>query len=244
MIAAAPLSPAGAKNSKALTVATYNLNAGMAGNASTMRALEAIDAAVIFLQESSAGWERVSRRRLGGRDPHRAFEVRRQPWGSLGVLSKMPFDHHSIAAKSGPFPAWLVELETARGPLRVLNVHLFPPVRWFARLGWMKAYAESQKVHERELKEHFARAKSPPDLVVGDFNEDLLGRGMRWLEKRGFHSAMRKRTNTWRWKTRIGTIRWPLDHVMLGKGWKAVRARVLDTGSSDHLPVVVTLSRR
>ncbi|MBT8492500.1 MAG: endonuclease/exonuclease/phosphatase family protein, partial [Deltaproteobacteria bacterium] len=234
----------GAKSSKALTIATYNLNAGMAGNATTMRALEAIDADVIFLQESSAGWERLIRRRLGKRYPHMAFEVRgRQPWGSLGVLSKAPFRHRSIAPKSGPFPAWLVELRTRSGTVRVLNVHLFPPVRWFARLGWMKAYAESQKIHQRELAEHFARVGGPPDLVVGDFNEDLLGRGMRWLERRGFRSAITRRTNTWRWKTRIGIIRWPLDHVMLGKGWKAVRARVVDAGSSDHLPVVVTLSR-
>jgi len=230
-------------DAKPLTIATYNVNFGMPGNAKTMKALESLDADVIFLQESNASWERAIRQRLGRKYRHMSFEKSISGPGSIGVISKLPFRAKTLHSRVGPFPAWLVSLKTGLGRLRVLNVHLDPPIRWARGLGWMAAYAKSQELHQKELRSYLSSAVPSPDLIVGDFNEDAEGKGIRWLKKRGYSSAISKRINTWRWKTKFGEIRWPLDHVMHSKRFKVRSAKVIEKGSSDHYPVVVTLEQ-
>ncbi|MFH1150780.1 MAG: endonuclease/exonuclease/phosphatase family protein [Actinomycetota bacterium] len=59
----------------------------------------------VFLQESTPGWERQIRARLGHRYPQMAFH-HEDGAGGLAVLSRYPFSGEVISSAAGWFPAW------------------------------------------------------------------------------------------------------------------------------------------
>jgi endonuclease/exonuclease/phosphatase (EEP) superfamily protein YafD len=227
-----------------LTVASYNVNFGLAGDGPTIEAIRALGADVVFLQETHRGWERPLRDALADDYPHIEFRHHRTRPGGLAVLSKLAFDAGDVIAETaGSFPAWRVELDSEIGRVQVLNVHLYPPVLRYRPDGWWAAYFESQKTHLAEIKAFIAELDPElPAVVLGDFNEDAGGPAVKHLLAGGFVHALTERTPTWRWDTRFGTIHWELDHILLGPGLRAVAARVDTGGNSDHVPLVATIA--
>jgi len=226
------------------TVATYNVHADMAGDRATLLALRSLHADMVFLQEATSEWEHAVRRELGDLYPHIWFRPCDDRFGGLAVLSRSPFDHGvMLPARDGPFPAWLITVETVLGRFQILNVHLFPPVRMRER-GWSRAYLDSQDVHLREVQGFLPQLDPPAQsLLVGDLNEAAGGKAVSWLTDRGFVSAVDPGRPTWRWQTDVGTVSWQLDHILYRGPLSVVASGVVRAGNSDHWPVVATLAR-
>lgn len=227
------------------TVATYNVHADMAGDRATLFALRSLDADMVFLQEATTEWEDVVRRELGDVYPHISFRACDDRFGGLAILSRTPFGGGvMLDADAGPFPAWLIKVETPIGLLQILNLHLFPPVRWRER-GWWRAYVDSQDVHLREVQGFLVRLDPrAPTLIVGDFNEAAAGKAVSWLIDRGFVAALDPATPTWRWQTEVGPITWQLDHILYRGPLSVVASRVVRAGNSDHWPVIAAFAQR
>jgi len=242
--ARAPADAGAAAAPTGVRVATYNVNFGMAGDAETIELIRGLGADVVFLQEINQKWARAIRRELGDAFPHMKFRDHSWPAGGQAVLSRLPLgDEIWKQARDGHFPVWRVVIESPLGALQVLSVHLDPPSLRAKHNGWLAAYQDSQEVHVRELTAHLRHlAPAVPALVVGDFNEDVNGKAIAWLRERGFVPAIDEFVPTWEWRTRGGTVRWQLDHVLYGPGLRVLDAAVVDGGNSDHQPVVVTIA--
>jgi endonuclease/exonuclease/phosphatase (EEP) superfamily protein YafD len=231
--------PPPAPDTPAWTVMTYNVNFGLGGDASTIDAIRAGGADVVFLQETTPEWEDALRARLAGLYPYMAFRHGGGA-GGLGVMSRLPFaDVAVLAPPSGWFPAWRLRLETPLGALQALVVHLHPPVS--ERGSYVSGYFSTPRVRLAEIAGYFEAGDA---LVAGDFNEDNGGRAVEFLESAGLRSVLpefRPGATTWRWGTVLGELTEQLDHIVYASSrLEPLDARVLDAGRSDHLPVVAT----
>jgi endonuclease/exonuclease/phosphatase (EEP) superfamily protein YafD len=231
-VAAAPAQPH-------VSVMTFNVNFGMAGDPATMNAVAQQDADVIFLQETTDQWEAELRTRFGEAYPSMAFK-HWPPAGGLAVLSKLPIESIEYLPAESWFPAARVVLASPVGRLQVLNVHLRPPAS--DRGNVVSGYFSTPPVRRREISA-FASALDPtlPTLIVGDFNESENGRAVKWLAEHGYRSALpefQPGAKTWRWRTSVGTLRGRYDHLCYDGRLTPLRVEVRDVGRSDHLPVV------
>lgn len=223
-----------------LEVMTYNVNFGIEGDPETIAVIEAEDADLVLLQETTPGWERAVRARLGGRYEHIAFRHFRGA-GGQAVLSKHAFVERGLHAppKGGWFPAWQLEVESPIGPLQVLSVHLRPQLSESG--SFVSGYFSTPGVRFDEMASHFEHLDPKlPTLVVGDFNEGRRGLAIGYLERRGFTSALAQfeSASTWRWRTSVGTLSAELDHIVYAPPLEPLEVRVVRAGRSDHLPVV------
>jgi endonuclease/exonuclease/phosphatase (EEP) superfamily protein YafD len=134
-----------------------------------------------------------------------------------------------------------VEARLPRGKLRLLNVHLRPPIGDSGRTSTVaSAYFYTRPIRLREIQQHFKRVPSGGPLVVlGDFNESGDGRANRWLKRQGLKSALAAhdpKAPTWRWRTALYTFRARLDHIYY-RGLRCLGAQVLGYAASDHHPI-------
>lgn len=232
-----------------LTVMTYNVNFGVAGDASTLDAIAGGGADVVLLQETNAAWERSMRARLGGTYPHMRFGApESMPAGGLAVLSRWPFEvTHASPSDGGFFYAWRVVVHTPRGDVQALNVHLRPQVSDEGSLLVGRFTTGPNRL--RELTRHRATlSRALPTLVAGDFNEDERGDAVRSLTDAGMRSALVEfapGAMTWRWPVGPFTVRQRFDHVVYDPArFECLHARVSPAGASDHLPVIARLRWR
>jgi endonuclease/exonuclease/phosphatase family metal-dependent hydrolase len=232
-----------------LTVMTYNVNFGVAGDDSTMAAIRDGGADVVFLQEPNEAWERAIRndRALVARYPHMTFHPCCRA-GGLAVLSKLPYEEKELIdpPEGGWFPALRVIVHAGIGDVQVLSVHLHPPLD--EHLSVIRGYFATKPIREREMKTYAPHLEDGlPTLVVGDFNEDADGRAVAVLTARGMEStlyALHGDVRTWHWPTAMGEISHQLDHVMHDDKLVPISAKVIETGRSDHFPVVVVFRPR
>jgi endonuclease/exonuclease/phosphatase (EEP) superfamily protein YafD len=231
----------------AILVMSYNLNFGVAGDEGTVDLIRKGDADVVFLQESNDTWERAIRARLADVYPHMVFRRASRRAGGLGFLSRYPL--HPAQYEQSPigwFPAWRALVDGPLGPMQLLNLHLRPPGRDGG--SYLRGYVTSQEPRLEEARAHAALLDPAlPAIIAGDFNEDASGRSVRFLAERGFESALprfHQGAPTWRWQTRMGLVRWQLDHILTDRSLEATAAWVMDGGASDHLPVLARVARR
>ena len=229
-----------------LTVMSYNVNFGLAGDPEGEAAIRSGDADVVVLQETTADWERALRPGLRDRYPHMRFRHCCGA-GGLAILSRYPIDDRDYLPRVGDgwFPAWRVIVATPLGPIQVLAVHLRPPLSEDG--GIVGGYFTTPAIRRAEI-ETFARSLDAalPTLVVGDFNEPVEGSALRFLADRGLRSVLPELhpgANTWRWPTALGTIHSQLDHIVYDARLVARDARVITAGQSDHWPVVAIFER-
>ncbi|MEQ9317665.1 MAG: endonuclease/exonuclease/phosphatase family protein, partial [Polyangiaceae bacterium] len=112
---------------RALTVLTYNVCFERPDPA-TAEAIAALDADLVFLQETNAAHAALLEERLAERYPVRLFHEH-VPDGGMAVLSRYPvLDEEVRPSPARAFPAWCLRLETPDGPIDVLSVHLHPPL--------------------------------------------------------------------------------------------------------------------
>lgn len=226
-----------------LTVVSYNVNYGLAGDAQTLAAVLDVDADVVLLQETTAEWEQVLRAssQLHERWPHANFHHCCGA-GGLAVLSRWPIDTFEILEPPPDpdawFPAARAIVETPAGPVELLDVHLRPPVKTEDQ-GWLAALSSTPEVRVAEVEHHLPHLDTKlPTIIAGDFNEGDGGRALKRLAEEGFVDVLDDlgvRGSTWRW----GALRARLDHVLVDEQFEPIEGEVLEAGRSDHLPVRV-----
>jgi endonuclease/exonuclease/phosphatase family metal-dependent hydrolase len=191
---------------------------------------------VIFLQEVSHEWESVLRRRYRDAYPQMLFAAAGAASG-LGVISRFPLRDEGLLPPVWKHPAWLIGVQTPRGEVHVLNVHLRATRRPHQNLiaGLLGMGAD----HELEIRRFVAACRVAPTLVVGDFNEGQAGSAVEWLERQGFVDALgRYRPGEPSARALGGLYESTLDHILFQPSLPALDAWVLRGGHSDHWPVL------
>ena len=233
-----------------LTVMTYNVNYGLAGDDDTLRAITEQQADIVLLQETTPAWEAVLRGALGERYPHVAFRHCCGA-GGMAVLSRFPFRERDYLEppEGGWFPAWTLDVDAPLGRVQLMNVHLRPQIGDSGPNlgGVVSGMVTTPPIRRREISEHFARLDADvPTLIAGDFNESESGSALEYLEKQGFRSTLPEFSDadTWRWNMSVvGTVARRFDHIVYGQGLEPLSARVVAAGNSDHLPVLAVFER-
>jgi endonuclease/exonuclease/phosphatase family metal-dependent hydrolase len=198
---------------------------------------------VVCLQETTPEWEALLRQRLNTRYGQMIFRHVPGGAGGMAVLSKRPMKEMAEIepARGGWFASFIVEVETAAGPMRCCNVHLRPKLNDRGSMT-VSSYLSSDGIHQNEMRQILARAEpATPTIVLGDFNEGDGGGALGVLRERGYVDAVRQHdgsTATWRWDVGPVTVRHRLDHIVHSREMKCVWAGVMLRGQSDHLPVV------
>jgi endonuclease/exonuclease/phosphatase (EEP) superfamily protein YafD len=227
---------------------SYNVNYGIAGDASTLAAIRDAHADLALLIETNGAWEWSIRQHLGTVFPHMIFKNRRDA-GGLCVLSRYPMlasEFLPSAAEGGWFPAVRVVVQTPLGKLQLLGVHLRPAVSDGG--SYVSGAFATPPIRRNELGAFFARIDAKlPTVVVGDFNEEEDGDTAKFLAQQGFASALRRFAPgqpTWHWPTVVGELHRELDHIYYDGTLDALAAEVRQAGRSDHLPILAVIARR
>lgn len=225
-----------------LSIATFNINFGLAGDPETVAAVP--DADVVLLQETTPAWERALQ---SDPRPYRAFRHCCLA-GGLGILSRYPFRETAYIEppEGGWFPGWVLIAETPLGKIQLLDVHLRPPRSETGSL--VSGFFTTPPVRRGQI-ELYASYLDPllPTIVAGDFNEEPGGVALSYLQGRGFQDALRimdDQSPTWRWNTAVGEVTAQLDHILVDRRFRVFDASVVHEGQSDHLPVLARIARR
>jgi endonuclease/exonuclease/phosphatase (EEP) superfamily protein YafD len=238
-----------APDAKQLRVMSYNVNFGIAGDASTITAIADARADIVFLQETNEIWEAAMVERLGAKYPHRRFDPPTD-WvaGGMGVLSRFPIVKlETLIAPKAYFFAWRVVLDTPLGRIQVFNLHLRPPMSDGG--SWVVGYFSTRDDRLREIQYHL-EALDPklPAILLGDFNEEREnGKALALLtDERGFGDAIGQfqgDRRTWEWPVGGMTLRFQLDHILHDAHFVPTAAAIVEAGRSDHKPIWADFER-
>jgi vancomycin resistance protein VanJ len=230
-----------------LRVMSYNMNFGVAGDASTIEAIAGAQPDLVFLQETNEVWERAIVEQLGTRYPHRRFDPPAE-WvaGGMGLLSRFPIVKlETLVAPKAPFFAWRAVIDSPLGRIQVFNLHLRPPMSDGG--SWVVGYFSTREDRLREIQYHLeALDPALPALFVGDFNEEGDGLAVELLKDRGFADAVAQfqgEKRTWEWPVGSMTLRFQLDHIMHDAHFVPVTAQIVEAGRSDHKPIWADFER-
>lgn len=233
-----------------LRLMTYNLNYGNPQPETSLAAIEGEDADVVLLQEITRSWQHALDRRFARRYPHRIYRIHSRGAGGLAVLSKHRISSEEVWAPPAGTGAWfpaqrlVVDAPAPLGALQILNVHLRPAL---LDGSWIKGFLHTPPLRRKEIEAHWKKIDTAvPTIVAGDFNEDPFGRAVAYLQQHGLVRAPTTGPTTWRYETGDGgeLLRIDIDHVLVDGRMVARNGRVLDAGTSDHRPVVVTIEAK
>lgn len=225
-----------------IRVMSYNVNFGVAGDASNVAAIREAAADIVFLQETNAQWETALVDALGEKYPVRRFDPPTE-WvaGGMGILSKFPIIKHDVlTAPKAPFFAWRIVLDTPLGKLQVFNFHLRPPMSDGG--SWVVGYWSTREDRLREIQYHLeALDPTLPTIMLGDFNEERgVGQALSLLEERGFADAIGQfqgTKRTWEWDVNGFMLKFQLDHILHDVRLVPTAATIVEAGRSDHKPI-------
>jgi endonuclease/exonuclease/phosphatase family metal-dependent hydrolase len=135
------------------------------------------------------------------------------------------------------------EVDSGIGKVRLLNVHLRPPLSDKGS-ATISALYNSPDIHRKELKQFIRDSgQDIPLIIAGDFNEHEAGKGLSWLFANGFTDALSiydNSSDTWVWELGYGLqLDDRYDHLIFSKQLKCTGAKVLKIdNASDHMPVL------
>jgi endonuclease/exonuclease/phosphatase (EEP) superfamily protein YafD len=111
-------------------ILTYNVNWGGPAPEVAAEIIRESGADIVCLQETTPEWEQFLRKSLASDYSFAEFRnSKNRMGGGLAFLSKVRAREVAyIPSETGWFDGWIMEFETAAGPVQVLNVHLRPPV--------------------------------------------------------------------------------------------------------------------
>ncbi|MGE3919552.1 MAG: endonuclease/exonuclease/phosphatase family protein [Gammaproteobacteria bacterium] len=237
--------PLSTKLPKEFRIATYNINFGetykITAPQKTLKAIKAINADVILLQENTSAWSSYFKMHLKDLYGYQYFKPYHNG-GGMGFLSKYPlttewYGHSHI----GWDPAWIVSVNTNIGKLQILNVHLTPPLITPTNVGFLFRggfitpdirYREMQ-FYKHQLKPHMST------IIAGDFNEGNSGKAVKYLQSQGFKDAIVRgniRGCTWTWYIGLLKLCNLYDHIFYTQALELHDVNVLRAGDSDHYP--------
>jgi len=223
-----------------VSVMTYNVNFGIAGDRATLDAIDRPDADVVLLQEVNRAWEDSLRARFTGKYPHQAYHGDDGYAAGFAILSKWPIESIEQLPKVDWFPATRAIVRSPIGPVQFLNLHLRPPISNGGSV--VSGYYSTRGNREREVQSYTTHLdENLPTLIVGDFNEGDDGRAVRYVESCGYTNALPEfapRADTWHWPVGLLTLRGHYDHIFYNDDLYPLKVEVRKAGRSDHLPVV------
>jgi endonuclease/exonuclease/phosphatase (EEP) superfamily protein YafD len=228
-----------------LVLMTYNVNYANPDPDRSIDAIAAADADVVLLQEITDDWRARLVKRLGRQYPHQAFHPARA--GGLAVLSKREVRSDELLPPppGAFFPAERLVVTSPLGDVQILHVHLRPNVDGG---DWIRGWQTTPPVRRREIETYFPRLTAGiPTIIAGDFNELPSGLAVAFLAQHGFARVPTTGPSTWHHVidvagAKISALSLDLDHVVVDASLVPSEGRVLDAGTSDHRPVVVTLA--
>jgi endonuclease/exonuclease/phosphatase family metal-dependent hydrolase len=228
------------------TIKTYNVETDEQNHSRTIEAIGSGDADVVFLQETSPGYEAVLRKRFSAQYPHQLYNHNAPEFGTggLAVLSHFPIQDGGFHKNpNGWHPAWHILVETPAGKMQVMNVHLRAVFNGDGNA--VSDYLSVKSDHLNEISAFMEDCGDTlPTLVVGDFNEGPGGQAVRYLEDRGFQNALplfHPGQFTWRHASVANQLNQTLDHILFDGSFSPLNAWVINAGDSDHIPVVAHL---
>jgi endonuclease/exonuclease/phosphatase family metal-dependent hydrolase len=167
--------------------------------------------------------------------PASHFVARQDPFG-IGILSRMPMTTIETRDLRGA-PAIDARLAVAgAGALRLIGVHLWPPVA--ARL------AQERNAQLEELA-GLVTGASEPLAVTGDFNiTPYAPRMSAWLEQTGLTDPRRRHGFAVSWPVSFPLLGIPIDHSFVNEHVMASEPRHSAAFGSDHYAITTSLSFR
>jgi endonuclease/exonuclease/phosphatase (EEP) superfamily protein YafD len=243
---AALLAPAAARaDPPSLRVMTYNLNYANPDYAATLDAIAKEGADIVLLQEVGRPWQDALAKRFAKTYPHQVFRLHARTPGGLAVLSKVAITAEELlpSPPESWFPGERIVIDSPLGSLQLLNVHLRPAID---RGSWIRGYQTTPPLRLQQVKAFWPRlAQDLPTIIAGDFNEEPSGTAIAFFAKRGLVRVPTTGPRTWRYsRGALTLLAMDIDHVLLDGHLAASDAHVLDAGTSDHRPVVVTLVKK
>ena len=226
------------------TLLTYNVEWNNPSRDVSIRAIADADADVVVLQEVTGTYERELAKALAKQYPHQLVRLHARGAGGIAVLSKLPLrDDQLLDSPDGWFPALRVLVDTPRGAVQLLGVHLRPAVD---HRGWITGFFTTPKLRLAEISAYWPKlARDLPTIVAGDFNEDPNGTAVEFLAERGLERVAAAGPKTWHYVLHgKDQLAMDIDHVMIDGALAASDAHVLDAGTSDHRPVMCTITDR
>jgi endonuclease/exonuclease/phosphatase family metal-dependent hydrolase len=203
---------------------------------------------VVCLSEVTPAFVSAFERSQAARFPHRAFAPKSGTWG-LGVASKYPLrDVQTFAVAPSGIPAMEATIVREGTPIRLVCVHLNPPVgKHRASDTFLQTMEKNGAVRVKQAATLVARyaAVRTPVVLFGDFNETPGGPALAALEKAGWSRGCALPGSTCSATFPGPALAWPsvfeIDHVY-ARGLRFHSAATVRAGGSDHFPVSATVS--
>lgn len=228
----------------AVKVMAFNVLYKGADDAASVKAIASRAPDVLCLTELTDPFVKAFDAKLKSDYPYRHFETTQGTWG-VGLASKFPIV--SVASTPVPplkLPAMEAQLSVRGQTLAVTCVHLNPPAGKHKKSdSFTTTLEKNADVREKQaqwLVERYAKLTGPL-LVVGDFNEESVGRAMKTFAKAGLADACDQANNGGCGPTFPGPAEpWPavftIDHL-LGRKICFSKGEVVRAGGSDHYPI-------
>ena len=166
--------------------------------------------------------------------PQRLEVPRPDPFG-IALYSRLPMQAERVDdLGTTRMPAILAELELGGSRVRLLGVHLLPPLS-------ASNAAERDRALERAVETLCSRPE--PSILLGDLNTTPWAESLERLAySRGLRDARLGHGVLPSWPADSWLLRIPIDHCLLRGDWHVRSARVGEPLGSDHLGLVVDLA--
>ncbi len=216
-----------------LRVLTVNVQMGNHHDHRLLEIVRNADPDVAWFQETDAWWE-SELAPLAETMPHGVSEAQDNYFG-VHLFSRLPLGDAEIRhLTNSRNPSVFAAATLPSGDeIKLYAIHPRPP-----QVGQSTAERDAQ-IMATALE---ANGDGMPHVIMGDLNtvpwEHFAGRLKRIG---GFGDPRVGRGLFVTWNANSTILKWPLDHVMPGPGWRLARLEVLPTFGSDHLPLLAEL---
>ena len=233
-----------------LRIATFNINWGNVNLPDIKRVIDAANADVVCVQESTAASERFLSREFRATYPHIKFKGYKGRFAAerFGFISRLPLNNIRYKPPGkGLFGTYFAQFKHNDREVRIANVHLTPfTVRRGAGFrGAMNALSAVEVKHKDEIRAIESEIDvSKPTLVCGDFNSLSTFVAPKRLAELGLSdsfSAVTKNADanpTWRWPVGKMHIQFRIDYIFHSTHFKTADSKIIPTIGSDHFLVV------
>ncbi|MEE8306309.1 MAG: endonuclease/exonuclease/phosphatase family protein [Gammaproteobacteria bacterium] len=208
-----------------------NLHGNNNNVAAVLDQLAAEQATVVVLQEYTFRWA-SDLARLRDQYPHHVEFPRDDNFG-LALYSRWPLVSAEAISLGGSTAAIVADLESPNGPLRIITVHLRPPLSedWAA-----------QQTRQFDALTEFAIQADIPLAVAGDFNATPWSPNFkRWIDTARLQNGIQSGGPAYTWPTGLPIFRIPIDACVVNNGLRVIAQRRGSPLGSDHYPLVTTL---